>query len=89
MGLAFKPDIDDLRQSPAVYITQKVLQGAGEESYFVVEPNVKEHPYYKLTDMKSAISQADIVAFLVAHKEFHEIEVPNDKLVLDFCGVTK
>src|SRR5690606_38044219 len=35
MGLAFKPNIDDLRQSPAVYIAQKVLQEAGDENYFI------------------------------------------------------
>lgn len=89
MGLAFKPNIDDLRESPAVYIAQKVLQAAGEEGYFIVEPNVHEHPYYKLTDANSAVEQADVIAFLVAHNEFKELAIPVGKLVLDFCGVTK
>lgn len=89
MGLAFKPNIDDLRQSPAVYIAQKVLQEAGDENYFIVEPNVHEHAYYKITDVKEAVEQADIVAFLVAHDEFKQLEVPAGKVVLDFCGVTK
>lgn len=89
MGLAFKPNIDDLRQSPAVYIAQKVLQEAGDESYFIVEPNVHEHPYYKITDVNTAVEQADIVAFLVAHKEFKQLDIPAGKVVLDFCGVTK
>lgn len=89
MGLAFKPNIDDLRESPAVYIAQKVLQAAGEEGYFIVEPNVHEHPYYKLTDANSAVEQADVIAFLVAHNEFKELAIPAGKLVLDFCGVTK
>lgn len=89
MGLAFKPNIDDLRQSPAVYIAQKVLQEAGDENYFIVEPNVHEHPYYKMTDVNTAVEQADIVAFLVAHKEFKQLDVPAGKVVLDFCGVTK
>lgn len=88
MGLAFKPNIDDLRQSPAVYIAQKVLQEAGDESYFIVEPNITEHPYYKITDMLVAIEHADIVAFLVAHKEFKQLEISREKVVLDFCGVT-
>lgn len=88
MGLAFKPNIDDLRQSPAVYIAQKVLQEAGDESYFIVEPNIAEHPYYKITDMLVAIEHADIVAFLVAHKEFKQLEISREKVVLDFCGVT-
>src|SRR5690554_59607 len=67
MGLAFKPNIDDLRESPAVYIVQKVLQEAADGSYFIVEPNVVTHPYYKLTDYKEAYEKADIVVFLVAH----------------------
>lgn len=89
MGLAFKPNIDDLRQSPAVYIAQKVLQEAGDENYFIVEPNVHEHAYYKITDVEPAIEQADIIAFLVAHDEFKQLEIPEGKVVLDFCGVTK
>ena len=89
MGLAFKPNIDDLRQSPAVYIAQKVLQEAGDESYFIVEPNVQEHAYYKITDVEQAVERADIVAFLVAHNEFKQLNVPAGKVVLDFCGVTK
>lgn len=87
MGLAFKPNIDDLRQSPAVYITQKVLQEAGDEEYFIVEPNVKEHQIYKLTDYKKAVKKADIIAFLVAHEEFKNLTIAEEKVVLDFCGV--
>src|SRR5699024_762234 len=87
MGLAFKPNIDDLRQSPAIYITQKVLQEAGDEHYFIVEPNVKEHQIYKLTPYKEAIEKADIIAFLVTHKEFQNLNIASDKIVLDFCGV--
>lgn len=89
MGLAFKPNIDDLRQSPAVYIAQKVLQEAGDENYFIVEPNIHEHAYYKITDVEQAVEQADIIAFLVAHDEFKQLEMPAGKVVLDFCGVTK
>lgn len=88
MGLAFKSNIDDLRQSPAIYIAQKVLQEAGDENYFIVEPNIHEHPYYKITDVHQAVEQADIIAFLVAHNEFKQLEVPTGKVVLDFCGVT-
>lgn len=89
MGLAFKPNIDDLRQSPAVYITQRVLQEANDEMYFIVEPNVLEHPVYKLTDVREAATQADIVAFLVAHDEFKALTLADHQQVLDFCGVTQ
>ena len=64
MGLAFKPDIDDLRESPAKYIAQKVLQNTNNEEYFIVEPNIQEHKVYKLSNYKEAYEQADIVVFL-------------------------
>ena len=89
MGLAFKPNIDDLRESPAIYITQKVLQQAKGETYFIVEPNVEEHPYYKITKLEEAIEKADIVALLVAHNEFRTLNLSTDKVVLDFCGAIK
>lgn len=90
MGLAFKPNIDDLRESPAKYIAQKVLQSSNNEDIFFVEPNIREHKVFKLTDYKEAYKKADIVAFLVAHDEFKDLIVekaPHEKNVFDFCGV--
>lgn len=89
MGLAFKPNIDDLRQSPAVYIAQRVLQEANDETYFIVEPNIEEHPIYKLASTEHAVESADIVVFLVSHDAFKNIVIDNSKIVLDFCGVTQ
>ena len=89
MGLAFKPNIDDLRESPAKYIAQKVLQNSNNEEHFIVEPNIDSHSVYKLTDYKIAIENADIVVFLVAHKEFLNLEIEHEKILLDFCGVKK
>lgn len=86
MGLAFKPDIDDLRESPALYIAQRVLQRDGAE-YFLVEPNLERHPVYNLTPYEDAIREADIVAYLVAHSVFKGKPAdPKEKVVLDFCG---
>lgn len=89
MGLAFKPDIDDLRESPAKYIVQRVLQNANNEEYYIVEPNIDEHNVFKLTDYKMAFEKADIVVFLVAHKEFKLLTKDTDKVILDFCGTFK
>ncbi|WP_026776856.1 UDP-N-acetyl-D-mannosamine dehydrogenase [Polaribacter sp. Hel_I_88] len=89
MGLAFKPNIDDLRESPAKYIAQKVLQNDNNGEYFIVEPNIQEHNVYKLTNYIDAIKRADIIVFLVAHKEFKEAKINSDKIVLDFCGIKK
>ena len=74
MGLAFKPDIDDLREAPAKYITTKVMQSCNNADILVVEPNIQEHKVFKLTDYKEAYEKADIVVFLVAHT---------------FCGIYK
>jgi UDP-N-acetyl-D-mannosaminuronic acid dehydrogenase len=89
MGLAFKPNIDDLRESPAKYIVTKVLQNDSNGEYFIVEPNIEEHNVFKLTNYTTAIEKADIIVFLVAHNEFKSIELLKDKVVLDFCGIKK
>lgn len=89
MGLAFKPNIDDLRESPAKYIVTKVMQGFNNAEILVVEPNVKEHNIFKLTDYKEAYDRADIVAFLTAHDPFKTLPWRDDKVILDFCGIFK
>jgi len=89
MGLAFKPNIDDLRESPAKYITTKVMQACNNADILIVEPNVKEHKVFKLTDYKEAYEKADIVVFLTAHDPFKELPYMEDKVVLDFCGIYK
>lgn len=89
MGLAFKPNIDDLRESPAKYITTKVMQGGSNVDILVVEPNVNEHKVFKLTNYKEAYEQADIVVMLVAHDVFRELPWTDEKVILDFCGIYK
>ena len=88
MGLAFKPNIDDLRESPAKYIASKVMEGE-DADYRIVEPNVREHPVFKLADYRKAYAESDIIAFLVAHKEFKTLEYRDNAVILDFCGVFK
>ena len=89
MGLAFKPNIDDLRESPAKSIVNKVMQGSNNAQILVVEPNVPEHNVFKLTGYKEAYEKADIVAFLVNHREFAQLDYREDVKVLDFCGTFK
>ena len=86
MGLAFKPNIDDLRESPAKYIAQKILHNDNKGEYFIVEPNISEHKVFKLSNYIEAASSADIIVFLVNHKEFKNLEIASDKIILDFCG---
>ena len=87
MGLAFKPNIDDLRESPAKYIATKVMQGHNNADFLIVEPNIEDHKVFKLTDYREAYEKADIVAILVAHNQFKELPWRDDKVILDFAGV--
>ncbi len=89
MGLAFKPNIDDLRESPAKYITTKVMQSCNNADILVVEPNITEHKVFKLTNYREAYEKADVVVFLTAHEPFKTLEWREDKVILDFCGVFK
>ena len=85
MGLAFKPDIDDLRESPAVLVARDLIQVGFD--ILAVEPNIKSHKDFEITNYKKAIDIADIIVFLVAHKEFKGLKI--QKQFLDFCGIFK
>jgi len=88
-GLAFKPDIDDLRESPAMAITQKIADmHAGR--VIAVEPNIDEVPeklkHVELMDFEVAPKEADIQVLLVDHKEFKENSVSSG-IVIDSKGI--
>lgn len=76
LGVAFKPDIDDLRESPALGITQKVAELGCRVQ--VVEPNIEALPaslaqeHVELATLDEALVQADVVCVLVKHKPFME-----------------
>ncbi|ENT7206603.1 UDP-N-acetyl-D-mannosamine dehydrogenase [Vibrio parahaemolyticus] len=88
-GLAFKPDIDDLRESPAMAITQKIAEmHAGR--VIAVEPNIDAVPeklkHVELMDFEVAPKEADIQVLLVDHKEFKERSIVSG-LVIDTKGI--
>ena len=87
MGLAFKPNIDDLRESPALYITRR-LKDVGL-NILAVEPNIQKSSEFEIIDYEVAMAQADIFVFLVGHNEFKTLEITENKIVIDFCGVTR
>lgn len=90
MGLAFKPNIDDLRESPAMKIAKHLVAEMPDVKFNIVEPNISSHPDFDIVDFQTAFEQSDIVVYLTAHKQFFKLpQEANDKLILDFCGVIK
>ena len=90
MGLAFKPDIDDLRESPAAQIVGRLVSTyEADTELLVVEPNIAKHPKFTLTDFQTAYEKSDIVVFLTAHTPFRNLEWSDKKEILDFCGIFK
>ena len=94
LGIAFKADIDDLRESPALDIT-KMLAQKNEAEVLVVEPNINELPEalaalgVKLVSIEEALERSNTLAVLVDHKEFKAIpaEQVARKVVVDSRGI--
>ncbi|MDK8525532.1 UDP-N-acetyl-D-mannosamine dehydrogenase [Corynebacterium sp. MSK150] len=96
LGIAFKNDIDDLRESPSLNIVKRLGEENPELDVRVVEPNVDELPdslsaiaNVKKQDLQGAVAEADLILLLVNHKEFLELDPSNleDKTVIDTKGI--
>ena len=92
-GLAFKPDIDDLRESPAAAISLQI-SSTHPGAVFAVEPNIDALPSklqdeLTLVNIEKALTEADVIVMLVDHKEFKEISACNlrNKKVIDTRGI--
>ncbi|WP_405217089.1 UDP-N-acetyl-D-mannosamine dehydrogenase [Agrococcus sp. Ld7] len=96
LGIAFKADIDDLRESPSLEIVREIAAEMPDASVRVVEPNVEALPArlselanVQLQDAESAIADADIVVMLVDHTPFKRIDRGSlqEKVLIDTKGV--
>ena len=94
LGLAFKPNVDDLRNSPALGIVEALGREHGS-NVIAVEPFIETPPQslsqhgVRLSDAKTAIAQSDIVLLLVDHRQFLGIDPADltDKTVIDTRGL--
>ncbi|NRP30884.1 MULTISPECIES: UDP-N-acetyl-D-mannosamine dehydrogenase [unclassified Aliiroseovarius] len=89
-GLTFKPDIDDLRESPALEIVQR-LAAEARFRIMVVEPNIQTLPAVlegvKLVDAETAFAQAEIHLMLVDHTDFRSFRPPVNTPLIDTRGI--
>ena len=75
LGLAYKANVDDLRESPALFIVKHFLNK--KNKCYVCEPFLKDHKDIKLSSLKTVIQESDIIFFLVAHELFKNIDIKN------------
>jgi UDP-N-acetyl-D-mannosaminuronic acid dehydrogenase len=90
LGLSFKADVDDLRESPALDIVNAlVAQDLGE--VLVCEPNLRSHAKFDLLPLDEIIARADIIVLLVDHKPFLKLTAAKlkDKVLIDTRGIIK
>jgi nucleotide sugar dehydrogenase len=96
LGLTFKADVDDLRQSPALAIVRELALSTPGAAILVVDPNVFELPSelkdldsVRITGAREAIARAEVVLLLVEHREFRDLdpELLAGKTIIDTRGV--
>ena len=83
LGLSFKPDVDDLRESPAKLIASELIKL--NIKVIAYEPNIKSCKGIEVSELNNINNEIDLAVFLVAHKEFKKLKINKDKL--DFCGL--
>ena len=88
LGLAYKNDVDDLRESPALDITRELIR-ENVGTILACEPYVKDFKEFKLYPLGKVMKESDIIVLLVNHKQFYDVdrELLKEKIVIDTRGI--
>jgi UDP-N-acetyl-D-mannosaminuronic acid dehydrogenase len=87
LGIAFKPDVDDVRESPALDVVERLINAGN--NVMVVDPNVANNMPFELFKLEEVLRDADILVVLVKHQEFKGLtmnKIVKSKLLLNFGG---
>jgi len=88
LGLAYKNDVDDLRESPALDIARELIrEDVGK--VLICEPYVKESKEFDLHPLEKVLKESDILVLLVNHKQFYDVdrELLKEKIIIDTRGI--
>jgi UDP-N-acetyl-D-mannosaminuronic acid dehydrogenase len=88
LGLSYKADVDDLRESPALHIVRR-LNDERVGDLLIAEPNLRSHDEFKLLPYDEVIDRSDILVVLVDHRQFRNLRASdlNEKIVIDTRGI--
>lgn len=93
LGVTYKPNVEDLRESPALYIAKQMAQDTSVDTLITdpyADSSILQRTFaHRAVNLMQGLQQADIVVFLVAHDRFKLLEksLLSNKQILDFCGV--
>jgi UDP-N-acetyl-D-mannosaminuronic acid dehydrogenase len=88
LGLAYKPDVDDLRESPSITVVEEIKKRPGFHAV-IVEPHLNKHNDYALVPLDMALQTAKVVVSLTGHTAFKNLPSGTfkDKILVDACGI--
>lgn len=89
LGLAYKPNIDDLRESPALEVTRRLREELPEAEILACEPNLHAFDEFPLHSLEEVVERADILVGLVSHRAFRRLQRfrLEGKMLIDACGM--
>ena len=91
LGMSYKQNIDDIRESPSIKIANDLVDYLGQDRVNICDPYLKNLDGHDLKTIEDSIENSDIIVFCVPHSQFKNIDrtLMNNKKILDLCGVLR